>query len=140
MQRVTTESRKKSDSLREIDQGYIHDKSGYSVFCGMNGCGFVIPINGRCPACHAKITRESTHDSSIKLFNAILEENRDVFYNHIFSEKDLNSLKYLINIGRINYFIPFRYLIQLENLERTDRSQLDNFFEYIKTHCKIYKS
>jgi len=132
---------KKVNPLREIDKGSLSDKSGFSVFCGINGCGFVIPdSNGRCPSCKEKIVRESTYDSAVKLFSEVLEMNRKIFNSHIFSEFEKDSLLYLTPIGRVHYWVPFRYFVELENLERTDRSQLDNFFEYIKSHCKPYKS
>lgn len=128
----------KKEPLKEIDKGSLSDKTGFSVFCGVNGCGFVKPIGGKCPSCHARIVRESTFDSATRLFKEILEKNRHVFNSHIFTEKEKESMLFLANIGRIHYWIPFRYFVELENIESTDRSQLENFFEYIKSHCSIY--
>lgn len=126
--------------LKEKDRGSLSDKSGFSAFCGIGGCGFVKPTaNGRCPSCNAKITRESTFDSATKLFEAILNVNRSVFNSHIFSEKENQSLMFLVNIGKNRFWVPFRYFVELENIERTDRSQLENFFEYVKSHCNEYK-
>lgn len=137
---VVRNKQKQNSQLKDIDKGSQSDKSGFSVFCGATGCGWVKPTsNGRCPSCNEKITRESTYDSSIKLFSAILEKNRQVFNSHVFTEFEKESLQYLVNIGKPRYWVPFRYFIELENIERTDRSQLENFFEYLKNHCQQFK-
>lgn len=138
--KIKQENKAKPKELREIDKGSASDKSGFSVFCGATGCGFVIPkANGRCPSCNEKIIRESTYDSAVKLFLSVIEKNRNVFNSHVYSDFEINTLKILVNIGKPRYWVPFRYFVELENIERTDRSQLENFFEYIKSHCDIYK-
>lgn len=126
--------------LRDIDKGSLSDKSGFSVFCGATGCGFVIPTpDGKCPSCKERIVRQSTYDSAVKLFLSIVETNRQFFNRHIYDSFESKDLQFLVNIGRIHYWVPARYFQELENLERTDRSQLENFFEYIKEHCKTFK-
>ena len=109
------------------------------VFC-TNGCLWQHPTyDGRCPACGKKIVRKSTYETASEKFRVIYEKNKHALNQHIFNDFETRFLVIPVPIGHLYYFVPVRYFIEWKNIECTDRSQYDNFFEYIRTHCESAK-
>lgn len=119
------------------------DKRGGTFFC-VNLCGYQRPDEtGRCPICKTKVVRQPTYEQSSERLRVIIDENRKLFDEKFDDRLELITIKELqiripIPIGKKLIFIPFELLIEFDNLDRTDRTQFESFFESIKKNCTSY--
>lgn len=120
------------------------DKRGDTFFC-KNLCGYQRPDEtGKCPICKTKVVRQPTYSISAERFRIIIDENKNLFNEKFADRLGLINVKELginipVPIGDRLVFIPFEILIEFNNLDVSDRSQFQSFFESIKVTYPSYK-
>lgn len=120
----------KSETRKPINP---RDRRG-SFFC-ITGCGWqIMTSDGKCPICHTRVVRQPTYENVVDYFLGVIDANKEFFDHYSCTEFEM-SFKVPVQMGHLFYFVPLKHFITLSNMERTDRSQYEVFFEYVKNNC-----
>ena len=93
------------------------------VWCPSCWVDRVITSNGKCLTCGTKLVRPKHWDTTIRKLELIWK-NRSGYI--------------AVEIRNRIYMVPFPYMDEFENLDRTDHEKTAAFIETIKEKCQSY--
>lgn len=135
MQTSKTNNIKKIEIPIEKRKQIEKNKDGQSFFCpNRHGWQRLTGIGNKL-TCGCDAIRRPTYYSVVKRMKLIIEQNREFLDAKVWFEDEKHTCKIPLKIGSLDYFVPLRYFIEIDNIEVSDHNQYEMFFEHLKKVC-----